>query len=60
LALELLESALELRIGPTKVFDLEFHRSIFSIEVIDKIFEGSIPLSHLLNIHLGNCALTTT
>jgi hypothetical protein len=57
LTLDLLQSPLELSVGATEVFELEFHRSVFRIEIIDEVFESSVSLSHLLDIQLGDGSL---
>ena len=59
LALKLLKSALELRIGPSQILELEFHRTVFGVEIVDKVFQGAIPLGHLLDIQLRDRSLAT-
>jgi hypothetical protein len=57
LTLDLLQSPLKLGIGATQVLELEFHRSVFRIEIIDEVFQSSVSLGHLLDIQLGDGSL---
>jgi hypothetical protein len=60
LTLEFLQSTLKLRVGASKIFDLEFHRTILGIKVINEVFESSIPLSHLFDIQFRHGSLSAT
>jgi hypothetical protein len=57
LPLQFLKTALEPSVCSPQILDLELHGTVLCVKVVDKVFERSIPLRHLLDIKFRDRSL---